>query len=457
MSDPSAVLENWQKLSVWERLPYFKKLRRLVKDRADEIVATIVADMKKPAFEALLAETVLVYRLIDFYIKAAPEVLKPKRFKSWFWINKKIEVRREPLGNVLVVSPFNYPFSLPMSTIVPALMAGNKVFFRPSSDSKQTGFLIKRLFNDAGFPTPLLEVMVGGHEAVKEMAENPYIDKLCFTGSVETGKRLYDRSAAVRFIPPTMELGGSNVAVVLADADLEQAAKTIIWARCSNAGQSCNAIKRVVADESVFDRLEEILRKECQKLRPGIDVGPVVSARQREVLRQQYDSAMREGAQVVYQGPGADEIDNYFPPTVLEVEPLMGIWHEEVFGPMLLVTAVRSEEEAVRLINESRFDLGTSIFTSDKRKFQALASEIRSGSVHHNDAMTEAAIMGAPFGSATCGIGFGHDEEILRELTRPKVVITERFKGKPFWQFPYTEEKYNFWRKWIFWVVKWVK
>lgn len=453
----SLAVEEWQRLSVWQRLPCFKRLRRLVKDRADEIVATIAADTKKPAIEALLSEAVLVYRLIDFYTKTASKVLGPKRIKSWFWMNKKIEVRREPLGNVLVLSPWNYPFSLPMSTIVPALLAGNKVFFRPSSDAIQTGILIKNLFNESGFPDSLLEVVTGGHDAVNAMIDNPYLDKLCFTGSVEVGKRLCDRNSAVRFTSPTMELGGSNVAVVLADADLEQAAKTIIWARFSNAGQSCNAIKRLVAEESVLGRLEEVLRSECQKLRAGVNIGPVVNARQREILQQQYDLALREGAQVFYQGPDISEIANYFPPTILEVEPTMSIWHEEVFGPILLVMAVRTWGEAVRLINESKFDMGTSIFTSDKQTFQLLASEIRSGSVHHNDAMTEAAIMGAPFGSATCGIGFGHDDEILRELTRPKVVITERLRGYPFWQFPYTEKKYRWLRRLIFWIVKWVK
>ena len=455
----------WRAKKIKHRLRCFKELKNNIERRADEIVETVCAETKKPKTEALLGEVMTVYRLINFYLKTAPRVLKPKKVKSFFWANKKIVVHREPLGMVGVISPWNYPFSLAMGAILPALVTGNGVVFRPSQKTQKTGELIADLIEESGLDDAF-ELRIGDHSVVTEMIADPIMDKICFTGSVETGREVYKKNIEHRFTPPVLELGGSNAAIVCSDADILKAAKSIVWGRFSNAGQSCNAIKRVIAEASIFNQLVSAIVSELQKLLPEVEIPQVLDVNQHLILQSQLSRAIYSGARTLYQAP---IISNsiWFTPTVMEVNADNPLWKEEVFGPILAICRVDFQgcESDVRDMDlgalmkilkteASQFNLGTSVFTKNKIFFEIISVLSDVGIVNHNDALTEFAMVEAPFGSASCGVGFMHGEESLLEFTRPKTIITERWPMPRFWQYPYSEEKYNKLRKWIFWLAK---
>jgi succinate-semialdehyde dehydrogenase/glutarate-semialdehyde dehydrogenase len=453
-------LPNWQAMNVKKRLKYFRALNKVIEKKTDIIIATVHDEIKKAPQEVLISEIATIYRMIKWYSKNAKKILEPEKVDSCFWFNKKIEIHKEPIGLVLVMSPWNYPFSLPMGAILPALIAGNAVIFRPSRTTIKTGLLIKQLFDEAGFP-PIFTVITGDRKIANFLIHSPLIDKIHFTGSQETGEMIYQENSKIRMLPPGLELGGSNPALVLADADLKQAAKTIIWGRFSNAGQTCNAIKRLIVVKEIADEFLEILRSELLKLKQfnqeekyDYDVAPLATQEQWQTVMEQIDEAWKKGAYSLTKFE-TDVKHCWISPTILVgVKPEMKIWQKEVFGPVLPVMIAENEEEAIRLANDSVFGLGASVFTS-KKNFQKIAKKIQAGSVNHNDALTEFAIIEAPFaGWKKSGLGAVHGKESLLEFVREKVVITEKFNQVKFWQFPYSVKKFNLLRKIIFPILK---
>lgn len=450
----------WQSLTIKERLKYFRRLNRRIEDRTDLIIQTVYQEIKKAPQEVLISEIATIYRLIKYYCKNAEKILAPEKIGSRFWFNKKIEVYKEPIGLVLVMSPWNYPFSLPMGAILPALLAGNGVIFRPSRITIKTGLLIKQLFNEAGFP-PIFTVVTGDRETANFLTHSPLIDKIHFTGSQETGEMIFQENSKVRMLPLGLELGGSNPAIVLADADLKTAAKSVLWGRFSNAGQTCNAIKRLIVIKEAADKFLELLTQEVEKLRKfnpeniyEYDIAPVATVEQFDILDAQLQDALDKGAKLY--GEAHFCLDNNWisPILLIDVSSEMKVWKEEVFGPILPVMIAKNEEEAIRLANDSDFGLGASIFTSKKR-FPEIAKKIQAGSVSHNDTMSEFVIIEAPFGGwKKSGLGVVHGKESLLEFIREKVIITEKFNQAKFWQFPYSKKKFNLLKKIIFPILK---
>lgn len=452
----------WQELTVKERLEYFKRLNKVIENRTDEIIETVHQEIKKAPQEVLISEIATIYRLIKWYIKNAEKFLEPEEIKSGFWFNKKIEIHKEPVGVVLVMSPWNYPFSLPMGAILPALIVGNAVIFRPSRTTIKTGLLIKQLFDEAGFP-PIFALFNCNREVVNLLIKSPLIDKIHFTGSQEVGEMIYQENSKVRILPPGLELGGSNPALVLADADLKAAAKTILWGRFSNAGQTCNAIKRLIVVQEIADEFLKILKSELEKLKKfdpeqeyDYDIAPLATKEQWQTVMEQINEAWENGAYALNKFQ-AEPDKNFISPTILiGVRPEMKIWQEEVFGPVLPVMIAKDEEEAICLANNTVFGLGASVFTS-KKNFQKIAKKIQAGSVSHNDAMSEFAVIEAPFGGwKKSGLGAVHGKESLLEFVRQKVIITEKFSQIKFWQFPYSKKKFSFLRKIFFLLLKFI-
>jgi acyl-CoA reductase-like NAD-dependent aldehyde dehydrogenase len=353
---------------------------------------------------------------------------------------KRITVRHEPLGVVAVISPWNYPFMLAAGITLAAVAAGNGVLLKPSEYTPSSGVLLGELLAEAGLPLGLVQVLTGDGSTGAAVA-GVGVDKVFFVGSAASGRKVA-HACAEQLIPCVMELGGSDAAIVLADADLDTAASGIAWGRFSNAGQTCTAPKRVLVEDRVFDAFVERLVARVRALRvgaggaPGTDVGPMIRPSQRAAVQRQLDDALARGAVIAAQA-GATVGGDFFPPTVLvNVTPEMRVQREETFGPLLPVMRVRDAEEAVGIANATGYGLSASIWGRDLGRARRIAARLETGSVVINDVCVAAGLAEAPHGGAKeSGYGASHGAAGLLECTRSKTVITDRFAAlrQPWW------------------------
>jgi acyl-CoA reductase-like NAD-dependent aldehyde dehydrogenase len=337
-----------------------------------------------------------------------------------------------------VISPWNYPMFLPLSSALPALLCGNAVINKPSEWTPGIAELVKECLHEAGVPADVYQVVHGAGIAGAALCEQ--VDKIFFTGSEATGRKVA-LSCARRLIPCALELGGSDPAIVLADADLQHAASGIAWGRFSNAGQTCVAAKRVFVEESVYDAFLAALIAAVRQLKVGpgtsddTDVGPMIRPEQRATIVAQYDDAMARGAHEALrlETPAGD---CYFPPTILtEVAPDSRAMTEETFGPLLPVTKVRDVEEAIARANDTTQGLSASVWTGDVTRGVAVAQRLHAGSVLINDACTSAGISDVPHGGfKASGLGKVHGDLGLQECVRTKAITVDWFQA---WRQPW--------------------
>jgi succinate-semialdehyde dehydrogenase/glutarate-semialdehyde dehydrogenase len=358
----------------------------------------ILRETGKPAAEALTTEVLVVLDLARYYAAHAPKLLADEHFTPSniaLW-RKRVTIRHEPHGVVGVIAPWNYPLMLAAGVILAALVARNAVLFKPSEYSPTTGVLIGELIAEAGFPEGLTHVLTGDGATGAAIIEAG-VDKVFFIGSVATGRKVA-AACAERLIPCVLELGGSDPAIVLEDADLATAASGIAWGRFSNAGQTCVAPKRVFVINDVYDRFVEQLATTVRALRVGpgsrleSDVGPLIRPSQVRQLESQLHDALALGARTV---AGSERVlpdqGDFFPPTVLvDVTPAMRVVREETFGPIILVTRVSDADDAVRQANESSFGLSASVWSRDLRRAREVARRLDAGTVVINDAIVAA-------------------------------------------------------------------
>lgn len=316
--------------------------------------------------------------------------------------------RREPLGVVALITPWNFPIAIPAWKLAPALLCGNTVILKPASQTPAMSLEIARAMAEAGLPKGVLNVVIGpGSEIGNELAGHAAVKALSFTGSYPVGRGIYGQLAQ-RMARAQMEMGGKNPTLVLADADLDLAVQLVIKAGFGLTGQACTATSRVIVENGVRDAFLEKLTAKTRALRvgnglhPGIEMGPAVSERQRQSNLDYIDGAVEEGAELLYGGRRLSEGDLaygwFMEPAILDrVTPEMRIAREEVFGPVIAVLTAQDFEEALAIANRSEMGLSASLVTRDLRKAMIYAERIEAGVVKVNQISTGLALQ-APFG-----------------------------------------------------------
>lgn len=445
----------WAERSFAERRQHMKKMRDYIRDNADELARIVSESNGKTRMDALATEVLPCLMACDWYGKQAAGVLKPEYRgpSSLLWIGKRSEIRHEPLGVVGIVSPWNYPLSIPFGEVVMGLMAGNAIVLKVAAATPLVGKAIEDIVAAAELPDGLFHHIVGSGGQVSSAMFEHGIDKLFFTGSVRTGKQIMAQAAAT-LTPVSLELGGKDPMIVLDDADLERAANGAAWAGYQNAGQSCGGVERVYVHESVYPRFVELMAEKTQALRHGVpddqcsvDIGSMTTAKQRQFVEGQLAEAVKDGAKIVAQSRAVSDQQGEFHPATLvtDVNHDMALMREETFGPVIPVMPFKTEDEVVALANDCTMALTASIWTRNTGRGKKLADRINGGVVAINDHLYTHGMSDLPWGGPKeSGIGRTHGPEGLLEMTRPKVVNWDWLKAKRnLWWYPQDEASHN--------------
>jgi succinate-semialdehyde dehydrogenase/glutarate-semialdehyde dehydrogenase len=446
-----AAAPAWAALSYRNRARYILKVRRALYDRQNEIINIISDETGKPPFEALTTEVFPIADLMSHFAAKTEKVLRDERFTLAVFRNKRSMIAYEPLGVVGIISPWNFPFSIPTGEVVMALMAGNTVVLKPSEFTPLVADAIKRLFASAGFPEGVFEIVQGDGSTGAALVESG-IDKIFFTGSVRTGKKIAE-GAARRLLPVVLELGGKDAMIVCEDAPFERTVRGAVWGAFANCGQVCASVERLYVAEPIAEKFISAVVDEVKRLRLGApsgcetDIGPLINEGQLNIVSDQVADAVAKGARVLTGGRRRDDLGGFFfEPTVLvDVNDSMKVLNEETFGPVLPIKVVRDEEEAIREANNTRYGLLASVWTADNERGRRIARKVEAGTVIINDAVyTHGAAQTPWFGVKESGLGTTHGKAGILEFVRMKHINWDLFPMKSnFWWFPYTDRWYG--------------
>ncbi|MEV7436530.1 aldehyde dehydrogenase family protein [Streptomyces griseoviridis] len=421
----------WAALPAAGRRSALLAWKRELAARLDAVAATVAAETGKPRADAEL-ELLLTLVHLDWAARHAGRLLRRRRVRSgWLAANQSATLVHRPLGVIGVIGPWNYPVYTPMGSIGYALAAGNGVVFKPSEYTPATGAALAEAF-DAAVPESagLLTVVTGAGPTGEALARSG-VDKVAFTGSPGTARRVM-AVCAESLTPLLAECGGKDAVIVAADADLDAAADAVVWGAMGNAGQTCAGVERVYAVREIHEELCRRIVERARDLRPGAGAdasyGPMAMPGQAEVVRRHITEALAAGAEAVW--GGTDSVaGNVVAPVVLTGVPEdCPALTEETFGPVVVVNAVTDVDEAVRLADASRYALGAAVFCGSRRTGAALAARLRAGAVSVNSVLGFAAVPALPFGgSGDSGFGRVHGAEGLLSFTAPQSVTVRRF------------------------------
>lgn len=449
-----AAFPAWATAPVAERAKFILRARDYMVEHVDEIARTITEEMGKPRVESLVSEVMVAADLMGHFATRAEEILADQTIPiHLFKVIRQSYVTHEPLGVVSIISPWNYPFSIHMSSIVFALLAGNTVVAKAASDATLIGRRIEEIFRDgAKLPEGVLELVVAPGSSIGTALYEPPVSKVVFTGSTETGTQIM-REAAKHLIPVTLELGGKDAMIVLPDADLERAAGGAVWGAFSNCGQTCASVERLYVHRSIYDEFVGLVTKKVEALRlgngldPDVDIGPMANEKQLALVVEHVNDALDKGARVLTGGKRPEHLAGlYFEPTVLvDVTPDMRCVQEETFGPTLPIMAYDTIDEVVEWANDSDFGLTASVWTQDRAHGERIARRLEAGTVSINDHMSSYGLTETPWqGVKKSGIGVSHSDRGLLAFTHAKHIAVDRIplKASPWW-FPYSQTKYD--------------
>lgn len=439
-----AAQKLWKSTELKKRLKFIQKAKEILYEQREELAQLITQENGKPIFESYSTEIIPTLSIFDYYIKNSEKFLRPhyERIKLPVMIHKKSWIEYEPYGVVGIISPWNYPLLLPMGQIIPALIVGNSVIFKPSEWTPFVGKKIDELFNYAGLPENVFQTIFGEAE-IGEALVKSNIDKLFFTGSTKVGK-IISKNAADKLLPVSLELGGKDPAIVLEDADLDRTAMGILWGSIMNAGQTCVSVERVYVDEKIFETFLNKLINQISRLQPFnnspyYDYSKIKLQKQVEIIKEHIDDAITKGAKIIFGG----KVDgNFVEPTILtDVNHSMLVMQEETFGPIIPIMKFKTIDEAIQLANDCSYGLSASVWTKDIALGKKIAKQIQAGSVLINDCISYfgagEAVVG---GIKMSGTGRVHSRSGLMEMVYEKYYNYDTLTWqKKLWWFNYTE------------------
>lgn len=414
---------DWARRPIAERAQPMRKAAVLLRERAEDYGRLMALEMGKPLKDGI-AEAQKCAVGCEHYAEHATEYLAPREIKTGAG---RSYVRYDPLGVVLAIMPWNFPFWQVFRFIAPNLMAGNGGLLKHASNVPQCALAIEQLMRDAGFPRSLFRTLLIGSKPVRRIIEDPRIAAVTLTGSEPAGREV--GQAAGRMLKPVvLELGGSDAFIVLADTDVKLAAESAARARCINSGQSCIAAKRFIVVDAIYDEFMKQFTAAMKAIRmgdpldPGSDIGPQARRDLRDGLHRQVTTAVSQGARLVLGGQVPAGRGAYYPPTILtDVRHGNLAYHEEIFGPVAAVIRAQDEDDAIRIANDSSFGLGASLWTGNPATAERLVPRIEAGSVFVNDIVKSDPRL--PFGGVkNSGVGRELGVEGIREFVNIKTV-----------------------------------
>jgi acyl-CoA reductase-like NAD-dependent aldehyde dehydrogenase len=435
--------QRWFERNLKDRKTAVSALHQTFLARADDVAGLLAEECGRPAGEAWTAEIVANHELfgwwlnhIDDLLTATPIDLNPINYPG-----KRGWVRSHPKGVLGLITPWNLPVAIPLRTIIPAVLSGNAVVWKPSEHTPKTAALLAQLF-DAHLEPGLVACIQGGGEHGAAIV-SAGVDTVFFTGSVRTG-RLVAKAAVDQGIHSALELGGKDAAVVLADANIDRAAQGITWAAFGFAGQNCASVERCYVQRGVLDAFVAAVVERTEALRPGVDIGPLVTEAQLNLVRKHVAEALDAGATIAT-GGGDTGPGFYHPPTVLtDVPPNAAVLTDETFGPVLPIVAFDTLDELPGLVNNTKFGLTTSVWTADTELGEAIAENFDCGVVTiNNHSFTGALASAAWTGTKDSGSGVTNSRFALYEMTRPRTVLVDRSKNPEMWWYPYNQALLN--------------
>ncbi|MDX6642485.1 MAG: hypothetical protein QOD76_447 [Solirubrobacteraceae bacterium] len=449
VDDVAQVQPFWAQLPFADRSRYMRRAAQAILDDIDDIRDLIAREQGKPRTEAYMMEIIPTIDALNWVANAGPEILADERIPAPqpFFKTKRAAFAHEPLGVVAVIAPWNYPWTIPLGEVAMALMAGNGVVLKPASLTCLIGQRIEEVFARAGIPEGLLRTVHGGGAVGQALAESS-VAKVFFTGSVEVGQQVGEICAR-QLKDSVLELGGKDPMLVLADAPLSNAISGALWGGFANAGQTCSGIERVYVMREVAEAFIDGVVAGARRLTVGdplrweTQVGPMISREQFETVRELVDDAVAAGATLRCGGPV--EVTGlagafYAPAVLTDVTHDMRIMREEIFGPVLPIMTVDSEDEAIALANDSQFGLGASVWTRDRAKGERISREIEAGMVWINDHMYSHGACQCSWGGVKkSGLGRAHSKFGFYECVNVKLVVYEPSLIRNFWWYPYDE------------------
>jgi len=437
---------DWEALGFEGRGRILRRAQKWVTDNAGRIADTIVSETGKTQEDAQLAEVSYGASAFGFWAKHAPVYLADERVRSAnpFVRGKRLMVRYRPLGVIGVIGPWNYPLTNSFGDCIPAMAAGNAVVLKPSEVTPLTSLLMLECMRECGLPEHVLQIATGDGSTGQALVDE--VDMVMFTGSTRTGRKIAVQ-AAERLIPVSLELGGKDPMIVLADADVERAANAAAYYSMQNGGQTCISVERAYVEAPVYDDFVARVTEKVGALRQGVpggpgsvDVGAITFGPQVDTVAEHVREAQEKGAHVRvggHQGPGPGR---FFEPTVLtEVDHTMSCMTEETFGPTLPIMRVADADEAVRLANDSPYGLAASVWTKDVVLGESIARRVEAGAVCVNDAQVNYLALELPMGGwKTSGMGSRHGAAGIRKYCRQQSLLITRFAPKrDLHMFPY--------------------
>lgn len=447
--------KSWAKVPIRERAKCLLNAREYILNNLDDIADLIHLENGKPKFEAIVNDIIPVLDLLSQYAKKAPKLMADKRIPMKLMLHRASYLQFWPKGVIAIISPWNYPFSIPFGEVAFALVAGNAVVFKPSEVTPQIGLKIKEIFDNSGLPKDLLQIVLGdGARGAALVASK--IDKVFFTGSVLTGKRVM-ASAAENLTPVVLELGGKDPMIVLPDADLDYATSAALWGGFSNSGQACASVERILVHESIHDDFVSKLKEKLAALKHGQDLGVATYEKQKATYAEQLAELSSSNAQIVCGGHFSKD-RTYLEPTIVTNpknhtdRPLerTKIYNDETFGPVVAVTTYKTIEEAIEKANHSRYGLLASVIGRDAALAEQVARQIEAGTVVVNDVMYTHGLAETPWGGIKeSGFGRVHSDLGFLEVVNVRHIHKAKWWAplfKAFWWFPYTEHQMKMFR-----------
>jgi acyl-CoA reductase-like NAD-dependent aldehyde dehydrogenase len=433
-----AAQVGWEALGFDGRGSVLLRMQKWLVDNADSVARTLVEETGKTWEDAAFAEVMYGAGALGFWARRAPKYLADERIRprTLMAMGRRLVVRYEPVGVVGVIGPWNYPLTNSFGDAIPALAAGNAVVLKPSHITPLTSLQLAEGMRECGLPEHVLQIAVGGGGVGSAIVDA--VDFVMFTGSTETGKKVMAQ-AAQTLTPVSLELGGKDPMIVLADADFERAANAATFYAMQNGGQTCVSVERVYVEAPVYDRFVDAVTERVSALRQGVPAGPgsvevgaMTFPDQLEIVRRHVDEARAAGARVTTGGHVRDGDGRFYEPTVLaDVDHSMAAMREETFGPTLPVMKVADADEAVRLANDSPYGLGASVWTRDRARGEAIARRLESGFACINDANLNYYAYELPMGGwKESGMGVRHGAGGIRKYTRQQALYVTRLAPK---------------------------